>query len=74
MKTDAETQNGGQIFVVAGGRIWQHVNNIIANCFFFHLSFFGVDFATYLCPEPRIFCCLVGLCVASLMGQQVLLL
>jgi len=42
--------------------------------FFFHLSFFGVDFATYLCPEPRIFCCLVGLCVASLMGQQVLLL
>jgi len=47
MKTDAETQNGGQIFVVAGGRIWQHVNNIIANCFFSPLFF-----RCWLCHLP----------------------
>jgi len=29
---------GGHIFVAATGRIWQHVNNIIAKLFF-HLSF-----------------------------------
>jgi len=61
MKTDAETPKWGAHFC-GGNRADLATREQYNRKIVFSPLFFGVDFATYLCPEPRFPFCL---CVAS---------